>query len=400
MAAKVARLMPSRRLRSFASSSLVSVLRRASSSSRWARKGRGGRLFPGGAVGRVDHASPAEPPARERLVTGCRDGASPGRGVVLEECSTGRWDRNITRRTVTSGSTSTSWYSGPRYSRGGDASWGTERELPSRDASGRPRRRGTGRRFASDPPPTRPAPPVVLVDPDARHRPARLPGQDAIQKTLTSHDGPFSWEGKYYTHRHVNIWPPVYQRPHPPMWAATGDPETSAELGRRGMVNALVLRGPEASKRAFDTYRTARRTRSAGARDRSVRLCRSLLCRRYRRGRFAGRQQDFVVPQHEPQTGTAIFAAHAGRQPPEVIVQNYRTQPRPGAQAARRPADSLIRITAEQAIARGILRGNPDTVYKQIMDIYDKVAGPDWPPAPLERRSCPGGHRRSWLPGP
>ena len=82
---------------------------------------------------------------------------------------------------------------------------------------------------------------------------------DLIQKTLTSHDGPFSWEGKHFTHRHVNIWPPTYQRPHPPMWAATGDPETSAELGRRGMVNALVLRGPEASKRAFDAYRAARR---------------------------------------------------------------------------------------------------------------------------------------------
>src|SRR3984893_1884497 len=81
---------------------------------------------------------------------------------------------------------------------------------------------------------------------------------DLIQKTLTSHDGPFSWEGKHYTHRHVNIWPPVYQRPHPPMWAATGDPETSAELGRRGYVNALVLRGPEASKRASDAYRQAR----------------------------------------------------------------------------------------------------------------------------------------------
>src|ERR1700680_4580604 len=81
---------------------------------------------------------------------------------------------------------------------------------------------------------------------------------DLITKTLSSHDGPFSWEGKHFTHRHVNIWPPCLQRPHPPLWAATGDPETSAELGRRGMVNALVLRGPEASKRAFDTYRAAR----------------------------------------------------------------------------------------------------------------------------------------------
>ena len=41
-----------------------------------------------------------------------------------------------------------------------------------------------------------------------------------------------------------------------------------------------------------------------------------------------------------------------------------------------RPGQSLIGITAEQAIARGILcAGNPDTVYKQIMDIYDKVGG-------------------------
>src|SRR6185369_17105644 len=53
---------------------------------------------------------------------------------------------------------------------------------------------------------------------------------------------------------------------------------------------------------------------------------------------------------------------------------NYRSQPRPG--AARRPADGLIGIDAEQAIARGILvAGNPDTVYRQIMDIYDKVGG-------------------------
>src|SRR6185503_7030767 len=81
---------------------------------------------------------------------------------------------------------------------------------------------------------------------------------DLIQKTLTTHDGPFSWEGKHFTHRHVNIWPPCYQRPHPPLWAATGDPATSAELGRRGMVNALVLRGMEGTKRAWAAYRQAR----------------------------------------------------------------------------------------------------------------------------------------------
>jgi alkanesulfonate monooxygenase SsuD/methylene tetrahydromethanopterin reductase-like flavin-dependent oxidoreductase (luciferase family) len=65
-----------------------------------------------------------------------------------------------------------------------------------------------------------------------------------------------------------------------------------------------------------------------------------------------------------------------GRTPPEFAAQNYRTQPRPGSPAAQRPGQSLIGITAEEAIARGILvAGNPDTVYRQIMDIYDKVGG-------------------------
>src|SRR5262249_13271662 len=38
---------------------------------------------------------------------------------------------------------------------------------------------------------------------------------DLIIKTLTHQDGPFSWEGKHFTHRHVNIWPRPWQQPHP-----------------------------------------------------------------------------------------------------------------------------------------------------------------------------------------
>ena len=136
---------------------------------------------------------------------------------------------------------------------------------------------------------------------------------DLIQKTLTSHDGPFSWEGKHYTHRHVNIWPPVYQRPHPPMWAATGDPETSAELGRRGMVNALVLRGPEASKRAFDAYRDARREAGLPAPG-TDRFAYAALC--YvgdtdEEGVAVG-SKTLVVPEHQPQAVAADVEVSAG----------------------------------------------------------------------------------------
>jgi len=46
---------------------------------------------------------------------------------------------------------------------------------------------------------------------------------DLIEKALTTHDGPFSWEGKFFTHPHVNIWPRCYQEPRPEFWAATSD---------------------------------------------------------------------------------------------------------------------------------------------------------------------------------
>jgi alkanesulfonate monooxygenase SsuD/methylene tetrahydromethanopterin reductase-like flavin-dependent oxidoreductase (luciferase family) len=200
---------------------------------------------------------------------------------------------------------------------------------------------------------------------------------DLIQKTLTSHDGPFSWEGKHYTHQHVNIWPPVYQRPHPPMWAATGDPQTSAELGRRGMINALVLRGPEASKRAFDAYRAARR--EAGlpppGTDRFAYAALAYVGDTDEEGLRVGSKLLWFLNtslKQSPQMSRFL----PGRTPPAVAAQNYRTRPLPGGEVARRPADSLIGITAEAAIARGILvAGNPDTVYRQIMDIYDHVGG-------------------------
>src|SRR5580704_4483775 len=81
---------------------------------------------------------------------------------------------------------------------------------------------------------------------------------DLIKKALSSHDGPFSWEGKHFTHRHVNIWPRPWQHPYPRMWAATGDPDTAAEVGRRGMVQVLVLRGPDGTRRAYAAHRRAR----------------------------------------------------------------------------------------------------------------------------------------------
>src|SRR5436309_4021735 len=195
---------------------------------------------------------------------------------------------------------------------------------------------------------------------------------DVIKLALSAHDGSVSFEGKYFTHRHINIWPGPYQKPHPQFWAAAGVPATSAECGRRGYVNALVLRGPEASKRAFDAYRAAR-VEAGLPPPGSDRFAYAALC--YvgdsdEEGLQVGSKLLWFLNtslKQAPQMSKFL----PGRNPPEAAPNIWRT-----AGGRGRPADQLIGITAEQAIARGILvAGNPDTVYRQIMDIYDQVSG-------------------------
>jgi alkanesulfonate monooxygenase SsuD/methylene tetrahydromethanopterin reductase-like flavin-dependent oxidoreductase (luciferase family) len=200
---------------------------------------------------------------------------------------------------------------------------------------------------------------------------------DLILKALAHRAGPFSWEGKHFTHRHINIWPPPYQQPHPPLWAATGDPETSAELGRRGMINVLVFRGVEGTQRAWAAYRRARAEAGlpapgpdrfaytgfvyTGDTDEEAMRVGSKLLWFLNTGVKSAPQYSRLLP---------------GQAPPEVAAQLYRTTPGPG--AAARPAAALIGLDAEQSIARGLMfAGNPDTVYRQIMDFQKKVGGFD-----------------------
>jgi alkanesulfonate monooxygenase SsuD/methylene tetrahydromethanopterin reductase-like flavin-dependent oxidoreductase (luciferase family) len=214
---------------------------------------------------------------------------------------------------------------------------------------------------------------------------------DLITKALSSHDGPFSWEGKHFTHRHVNIWPRPWQKPHPRMWCATGDPETAAEVGRRGLVHVLVLRGPEGTKRAYAAYRTARA--EAGL-------------PKVTTDKFAYAALLYVGDTDEEGVrvgskllwflNTSLKSAPQyskflpGTIPPRFAPQVYRTAPRndapgpppslenaeKGVAPAGVNAQRLITIDTAQAMAQGILfAGNPDSVYRQIMEFHDRVGG-------------------------
>ena len=213
---------------------------------------------------------------------------------------------------------------------------------------------------------------------------------DLITKALRHRDGPFRWEGKHYTHRHVNIWPPPYQQPHPRMWAATGDPDTASEVGRRGLINVLVLRGAEGTKRAWAAYRRARAEAGLPAVDsdhfayaafvyvgdtdeEGIRVGSKLLWFLNTSLKSAPQYSKFLPGAAPAQAAPQLYRSAT------VAPRSGNGGP-PGAPApatsAGQNAATLIGLNAEQAKARGILFvGNPDTVYRQIMDFYDEVGG-------------------------
>jgi len=212
---------------------------------------------------------------------------------------------------------------------------------------------------------------------------------DLIKKSLTEHDGPFSWQGKHFTHRHVNIWPRPFQLPHPPMWAATGDPSTAAEVGRRGMVNALILRGAEDTRRAWHAYREARRLDGLPAVgiDRFAYAAMVAVADSHEAGVALGEKLLWFLntglrsaPQYSrnlPGTIPAAFAPKALRSVREVMAAPEKGQAAGDAfGAAPKNNRALIGITPDKAMERGILfAGSPDTVFDQIAAFYDEVGG-------------------------
>ena len=71
---------------------------------------------------------------------------------------------------------------------------------------------------------------------------------DLILKAWTTHDGPFNWEGRYFHHRQVNIWPRPYQQPHPPVWITALSPGSVPAVAENGHVVATFLTGFDIAK--------------------------------------------------------------------------------------------------------------------------------------------------------
>jgi len=81
-------------------------------------------------------------------------------------------------------------------------------------------------------------------------------GVELVVKAWTSHEGPFSFEGRFTHKRAVNIWPRPYQQPHPQIWiTGSSDKENIKKVASLGYVFATFLQPYDKVKEMFDTYR-------------------------------------------------------------------------------------------------------------------------------------------------
>ncbi len=205
---------------------------------------------------------------------------------------------------------------------------------------------------------------------------------DIIIKAMTTHDGPFNFEGEFFHHRNVNIWPRPMQQPHPPVWVTTGSPGNAKELGRRGYVIGSFLGGFGATTELHKAYAEGWREAGRGADVPVDRFGYLALAAVGSSDAEARRRAEPIVDYIR----TTAQVSPPFKQPPGYFDANTLTRmlrtPSSNPRAIRpiaTPAGKMVQpITAslDDLVDIGLLFcGTPDTVFKQITRFADGIGG-------------------------
>jgi alkanesulfonate monooxygenase SsuD/methylene tetrahydromethanopterin reductase-like flavin-dependent oxidoreductase (luciferase family) len=198
---------------------------------------------------------------------------------------------------------------------------------------------------------------------------------DFITKAMTTHDRLFNWEGEYFHYRQVNVWPRVWQQPHPPVWSTTGSTTQARLLGERGYTMATLGSGYN-TRPLYDAYRRGHMAKwgKAAPPDRFAYLGLVAVSHdkdeaRKRGDLVAGylRSSSIVhVPFRNPPGFLSVednMRLLRGERPPRSFTKDGR-------------AINMATASVDELIDAGILFcGTPDEVYEQIIDFCDYCGG-------------------------
>ena len=203
---------------------------------------------------------------------------------------------------------------------------------------------------------------------------------DLIVKAMTTRDGPFNFEGEFFHHRTVNIWPRPYQQPHPPIWSSTSTPANAKELGARGYVMGTFMGGIEDTKKLQKAYVEGYREAGLGHDVPVDRFGYLAMAAVARDGDEARRRADILAdylrtnsqvadPFNRPPGYFSVDAAFRALRSPDPKAFRILYTPK------GRPVE-LARASLDDFIECGItFAGTPDEVHNQICHFVDSVGG-------------------------
>jgi alkanesulfonate monooxygenase SsuD/methylene tetrahydromethanopterin reductase-like flavin-dependent oxidoreductase (luciferase family) len=188
---------------------------------------------------------------------------------------------------------------------------------------------------------------------------------DLIKQAWTSHDGPFPWQGRFFDHRQVNIWPRPLQQPHPPIWIASLSAGSAVAVGEHGYVCATFLTGVENTRKIFAGYRegweSAREDEIPSDRFAYLGLV------------FVGETDDEGMAGAEQ----LLWYLQSNKAPGYFMdPPGYRPAAARAAEFGKGFRAGLRTLPMETLIERGVVfAGSPDTVTGQIERFHDAVGG-------------------------
>ncbi len=198
---------------------------------------------------------------------------------------------------------------------------------------------------------------------------------DFIIKAMTTHDGTFNWEGEFFHYRQVNVWPRVWQEPHPPIWSTTGSSSQARVLGERGYVMATLGTG-FGTRKLYDAYRkgyVAKFGHAPGA-DRFAYLGLVAVAHDKEEARKRG---DLIAGYLRTSAIVHVpFRNPPGYVSPEDNARMLRGETPPRGFTKDGRAINIHATSVDDLIDAGVLFcGTPDEVYQQIIAFCDHCGG-------------------------
>ncbi len=190
---------------------------------------------------------------------------------------------------------------------------------------------------------------------------------DLITKAWTTHDGPFNFEGKWFHHRQVNIWPRPYQQPHPPVWITMGSPGTAVPVAEHKHIGAVFLAGYPRIREIYNGYRQAYldKHNEHAPLDRLAYLGLCYVGENEREAEEGARKLLWYMESNKvPQE----WSNPPGYHPPPVSATVMK--------GTKEGSGVPLNPTLDQQMARGnVFAGTPDQVYKQIKAFWEYAGG-------------------------